>query len=96
MADSQLRECLGGPSGLIYHISAPTGWGLWVSLAGFGAGFGLLLAAWLAGGGGMGDLKLLATWGAWLRAKHLLVAMAIGDGRDRNCQVRVSSRLSDL
>ncbi len=64
-------------SGLIYHTLAPTGWGLWVSLAGFGVGFALLLLPWLAGGGGMGDVKLLAALGAWLGAECLLIAFAV-------------------
>ena len=29
-------------------------------------GFGLLFVPWLLGGGGMGDVKLLAALGAWL------------------------------
>jgi len=65
-------------SGLIYHTLAPTGWGLWVSLAGFGVGFALLLLPWLAGGGGMGDVKLLAALGAWLGPKCLLIAFGVG------------------
>ena len=30
------------------------------SLAGFGVGMALLMAPWLLGGGGMGDVKMLA------------------------------------
>ena len=63
-------------SGLIYHTLAPTGWGLWVSLAGFGVGFALLLP-WLVGGGSMGDVKLLAALGAWLGPQCLLIAFAV-------------------
>ena len=64
-------------SGLIYHALAPTGWGLWVSLAGFGVGFALLLLPWVVGGGGMGDVKLLAALGAWLGPECLLIAFAV-------------------
>ena len=67
-------------SGLAYHTLAPTGWGPWVSLAGFGVGFVLLLLPWLAGGGGMGDVKLLAALGAWLGTKYLLIAFAVSCG----------------
>ena len=63
--------------GLIYHTLAPTGWGPWVSLAGFGVGFALLLLPWLSGGGGMGDVKLLAALGAWLGARCLLIAFGL-------------------
>jgi prepilin peptidase CpaA len=64
-------------SGLIYHCLTPTGWGLWVSLAGFGVGVALLLLPWLAGGGGMGDVKLLAALGAWLGPKCLVIALGL-------------------
>ncbi len=64
--------------GLAYHSLAPTGWGVLVSLAGFAVGFGLLLIPWLCGGGGMGDVKLLAALGAWLGPWWLLVAFAFG------------------
>ena len=63
--------------GLIYHTLAPTGWGPWVSLAGFGVGFALLLLPWLSGGGGMGDVKLLAALGAWSGAGCLVIAFGL-------------------
>ena len=62
--------------GLAYHSLAPGGWGPLVSLAGFGVGFVLLLFPWLLGGGGMGDVKMLAALGAWLGPKLMLVAFA--------------------
>ncbi len=62
--------------GLAYHTLAPTGAGALASLAGFAVGALLLLAPWLLGGGGMGDVKLLAALGAWLGWKTLLVAFA--------------------
>jgi prepilin peptidase CpaA len=63
--------------GLAYHTLAPSGWGLWSSLAGFGVGFAILLLPWLLGGGGMGDVKLLAALGAWLGPVLFLVAFAV-------------------
>ncbi len=62
--------------GLVYHCLAPTGMGPLMSLAGFGLGFALLLLPALCGGGGMGDVKLLAALGAWLGPVLLLVAFA--------------------
>ena len=50
--------------GLAYHGLMPGGWGFGVAAAGFGVGFALLLLPWLFGGGGMGDVKLLAALGA--------------------------------
>jgi len=64
-------------SGLAYHTFSPTGWGFLVSLGGFGVGFALLLLPGLLGGGGMGDVKLLAALGAWLGTKYLLIAFAV-------------------
>lgn len=52
--------------GLLYHSFAPHGDGPLAALAGFAVGFALLLLPWLLGGGGMGDVKLLAALGAWL------------------------------
>lgn len=63
--------------GLAYHSLAPSGWGIGVSLAGFGIGFALLLLPWALGGGGMGDVKLLAALGAWLGPRWILVAFFI-------------------
>jgi len=63
--------------GLAYHIFAQTGAGLWLSVAGFGVGFGLLFIPWLFGGSGMGDVKLLAALGAWLGPTWLLVAFGL-------------------
>jgi len=62
--------------GLAYHTLAPSGWGPLVSLGGFAVGFALLLLPWLLGGGGMGDVKLLAALGVWLGPKLILVAFA--------------------
>ncbi|MEN6497458.1 MAG: A24 family peptidase [Thermoguttaceae bacterium] len=66
--------------GLAYHTLAPTGWGPLVALAGFGVGFALLLLPWLLGGGGMGDVKLLAALGAWLGPWWVLIAFAVSGG----------------
>lgn len=64
-------------AGLAFHSFTPGGWGAGVSLAGFAVGFGLLLLPWLFGGGGMGDVKLLAALGAWLGPMLMLVAFAL-------------------
>jgi prepilin peptidase CpaA len=44
------------------------------ALAGFGVGFALLLLPWILGGGGMGDVKLLAALGVWLGPLLILIA----------------------
>lgn len=55
-----------------YWLAA--GWpGLAFSLTGFATGFGLLLALWLIGGGGGGDVKLMAATGSLFGAKLTLV-----------------------
>ncbi len=63
--------------GLLFNTFMPNGIGIGMSLAGFAIGFCLLLVPWLLGGGGMGDVKLLAALGAWLGPKYILIAFAI-------------------
>ncbi len=53
-------------AGLLFHALSPGSAGLLWALAGFAVGFSLLLLPWLLGGGGMGDVKLLAALGVWL------------------------------
>lgn len=60
-----------------FHGLSPWGWGFGAALSGFSVGFGLLLIPFLLGGGGMGDVKLLAALGAWLGAKLLLAAFVL-------------------
>ena len=62
--------------GLTYHTLMPNGMGILASLAGLGIGFALLLLPWMLGGGGMGDVKLLAALGAWLGPLMVLTAFA--------------------
>ena len=62
--------------GLLYNSFMPSGIGPVWSLIGFAIGFGLLLLPWLLGGGGMGDVKLLAALGAWLGPRLLLMSFA--------------------
>ena len=64
--------------GLAYSSLAPGGIGLAWSLAGFSLGFSLLLLPWLLGGGGMGDVKLLAALGAWLGPTGIMIAFGLG------------------
>jgi prepilin peptidase CpaA len=63
--------------GLAYNAFAPGGMGPLMALAGFVIGFGLLLLPWLLGGGGMGDVKLLAALGAWLGPVLILVSFGV-------------------
>jgi prepilin peptidase CpaA len=64
--------------GLLYHTLAPHGIGPLLALAGFAVGFSLLLLPWLLGGGGMGDVKMLAALGAWLGPLGILIAFGLG------------------
>ena len=54
--------------GLVVHTIGGGLPGLWFSLRGFATGFGVLLALWLIGGGGGGDVKMMGALGAWLGA----------------------------
>ena len=69
--------------GLLYHAvfysanSSPLG-GLAFALTGFFVGFFLLMIPAVLGGGGMGDVKLLAALGAWLGWKFILITFGIG------------------
>jgi len=64
--------------GLLFHSLLPSGEGWWFSLAGFAVGAVLLVLPYLLGGGGMGDIKLLAALGSWLGPFWILVAFATG------------------
>lgn len=69
---------------LVRHGLLPDGdgWltGLGIATGGFAVGFGLLFVPWLMGGGGMGDVKLLAALGVWLGPLYVLVAFAASMG----------------
>jgi prepilin peptidase CpaA len=64
--------------GLVHSVFAPHGIGPLWSVAGFAVGFSLLLLPWLLGGGGMGDVKMLAALGVWLGPVGILVAFGLG------------------
>ena len=64
--------------GLVYSALAPSGMGILWSLAGFAVGMSLLILPWLLGGGGMGDVKMLAALGAWLGPVGILIAFGLG------------------
>jgi prepilin peptidase CpaA len=65
-------------AGLVFSAVAPQGIGLPLSLAGFGVGMALLMVPWMLGGGGMGDVKMLAALGVWLGPVWILVAFGLG------------------
>jgi len=64
--------------GLLFHTLLPLGEGWLFALAGFAVGAVLLTLPYLLGGGGMGDIKLLAALGTWLGPFWILVAFATG------------------
>ncbi len=64
--------------GFLFHSFTPFGEGWLFSLAGFAVGAALLVLPYLLGGGGMGDIKLLAALGSWLGPFWILVAFATG------------------
>lgn len=65
-------------AGLLYSSFMPQGIGMLWSLAGFAVGLSLLLLPWILGGGGMGDVKMLAALGAWLGPLGILIAFGLG------------------
>lgn len=64
--------------GLTYGSLAPGGVGFVWSLAGFAVGMSLLIVPWLLGGGGMGDVKMLAALGAWMGPLGILMCFGLG------------------
>jgi prepilin peptidase CpaA len=70
-------------SGLIYHSIVPGAGGLTFSLLGALCGFGLLIALYLKGGMGAGDVKLMAGVGAWMGAGltfYVFIASSLAAG----------------
>ncbi len=64
-------------AGLVFHAVMPGTHGILWALAGFAVGFSLLIVPWLLGGGGMGDVKLLAALGVWLGPLGILAVFGI-------------------
>ncbi|MBA4358431.1 MAG: prepilin peptidase [Desulfovibrio sp.] len=62
---------------LAYHFLVQGPQGLWFSLAGLGLGLGLMLAPFLFGVMGGGDVKLMAAVGAWVGPQTVLVAFLL-------------------
>jgi prepilin peptidase CpaA len=53
-------------AGIVYQVIFSGMDGLWVSLLGFAAGFGILFVLWMIATAGGGDVKLMAALGTWL------------------------------
>ena len=62
---------------VLYYAIAHQLPGVLFSLAGFGAGFGILLTLWMIGGGGGGDVKLMGALGAMLGPKLTLLVFLV-------------------
>ena len=53
-------------AGIVYQVAFFQMDGLWTSLLGFAAGFGILFVLWMIATAGGGDVKLMAALGTWL------------------------------
>jgi prepilin peptidase CpaA len=53
-------------AGIVYQVAFFRMDGLWASLLGFAAGFGILFVLWMIATAGGGDVKLMAALGTWL------------------------------
>jgi prepilin peptidase CpaA len=62
---------------IVFHSVTSGLSGLAMALAGFAAGFGILLVLWLIGGGGGGDVKLMGALGAWLGVQLTVVVFVL-------------------
>jgi len=70
-------------SGLLYHGLREGPSGLVLSMLGMLCGFGVLLLFYLLGGYGGGDVKLLASFGAWLGVEatlYVFIASSLAAG----------------
>lgn len=61
--------------GIVYQLTFHGLSGLGDAAAGFAIGFGPLFVLWMIGGGGAGDVKLLAALGIWLGFQQTAVVL---------------------
>ena len=61
-----------------FHLLAPSGGGVWFTLAGFAAGLVVFFPMFALGAMGAGDVKLMAAAGAWIGWKAIVFVALYG------------------